>query len=256
MPALYQKIADDVRDAILRGELVHGAKLPTEQELTVRYGVSRNTVRMAVASLVNQGLVATQPGRGGGAFVRDPILLTYYASAENKRGSEHSIEFDRVIRAQGAEPRENLTLSVIEAGTDIAERLHIPEGSDVALRRLLRLADNEPVSLQDSYYPMEIVEGSDIMAPRPLERGTIKELDKLGYVQVGTYDELVASMPTPSEARSLELRPGVPVLRHWRTAYSRERPIRVTLTVFAADRNRLVYEAGCTDAKNSSLRAV
>jgi len=253
MAALYQKIADDLRGSVLDGELGPGAKLPSEQELMSRYSVSRNTVRMAIAALVNEGLIATQPGRGGGAFVRRRMMLTYYASRENSPGSEHTAEFERIIHAQGAVPGEDFSLSVLGAPGAIAERLHVPEGSIVARRRLVRSADNEPVSLQDSYYPEDLATGTKVMEPRSLAAGIVAELAGLGHVEVGFYDELTAGMPSPDEVGVLKLSPGVPVLKHCRTGYSVDRPIRVTLTMFAADRNRLVYESGDTSARNSRV---
>jgi GntR family transcriptional regulator len=47
---------------------------------------------------------------------------------------------------------------------------------------------------------------------------------------------------------TLELGSGVPVLEYVRTAYTKERPVRLTKTVFAGDRNRLVYELGQLEA--------
>jgi GntR family transcriptional regulator len=252
MAALYRKIADDLRGRILDGELGPGAKLPTEQDLMGRYGVSRNTVRLAVQELANQGLITTQPGRGGGSSVRDRFMLTYYASRENSPGSEHTVEFEKIIRAQGAEPREIFSLSVVEASAAIAERLLVPEGSVVILRRLKRSANDEPVSLQESYYPEDLARNTMIMKPRSVADGVVQELRRLGYAQVGYRDELVAEMPSLEEVEELNLSPGVPVLRHWRTAYSVDRPIRVTRTLFAADRNRLVYEGGDMSASENS----
>jgi GntR family transcriptional regulator len=55
-------------------------------------------------------------------------------------------------------------------------------------------------------------------------------------------------MPTPEEARTLDLGAGVPVLAYVRTCYTKERPVRLTETIFAGDRNRLVYELGDLDA--------
>jgi GntR family transcriptional regulator len=251
--ALYQKIANDLRGRILDGELGPGAKLPTEQELMTQYGVSRNTVRMAVAALANQGLIVTQPGRGGGAFVQDRFMLTYYASRENSLGSEQTAEFDQFIRAQGAEPKEEFSLSMLEAPGAIAERLLVPEGSVVILRSLKRSANNEPVSIQDSYYPEDLARGTRIMEPRVVAEGIGQELARLGHRQAGYRDELTAEMPSLDEITALNLSPGVPVLRHWRTAYSVDRPIRVTRTLFAADHNRLVYEGGDTSASNRNM---
>ncbi len=177
-------------------------------------------------------------------------MLTYYASRENSPGSEHTVEFEQFIRAQGAEPKEEFSLSMLEATAAIAERLLVPEGSVVILRRLQRSANNEPVSIQDSYYPEDLAKGTRIMEPRVVAEGIGQELARLGHIQVGYRDELIAEMPSLDEVTALNLSPGVPVLRHWRTAYAVDRPIRVTRTIFAADRNRLVYEGADTSASN------
>jgi GntR family transcriptional regulator len=248
--ALYQSTADDLRRRIHGKEFGPGAKLPTEQQLMQHYGVSRNTVRLAIAELANQGLVATQPGRGGGVFVQERFMLTYYASRENSPGSENTLEFMQVTLAQGAEPKEEFELSLKEATIDVAERLEIPQGSSVVVRRLVRSANDERVSIQASYYPYDLANGTKIMEPRPVAAGIVQVLAELGHIQVGHRDELTAEMPSRDESTSLNLRRGVPVLKHWRTAYSASRPIRATFTLFAADRNRLVYEDGDTAASN------
>jgi GntR family transcriptional regulator len=251
--ALYQRTADDLRRRIQGKEFGPGAKLPTEQQLIQHYGVSRNTVRLAIAELANQGLVATQPGRGGGAFVQERFMLTYYASRENSPGSENTLEFKQDTLAQGAEPNEEFDLSLKEANLDVAERLKIPQGSAVVVRRLVRSANDEPVSIQESYYPYDLANGTKIMEPRTVATGIVQVLAGLGHKQVGYRDEVTAEMPSREEIEGLNLQRGVPVLRHWRTAYSVDRPIRVTLTLFAADRNRLVYEERDTTASNGPV---
>jgi GntR family transcriptional regulator len=71
-----------------------------------------------------------------------------------------------------------------------------------------------------------------------------------GHVEIGYTDELTARMPTPDEARRLDVGAGTPVLVYARTTYSTTRPLRLTLTIFAGDRNRVVYELGELDAYN------
>lgn len=66
---LYEQVADVLRSRIVRGELPLGKKLPTERELAVRYRVSRNVVREAVRTLVNDGLVRVR--QGSGVYVSD-----------------------------------------------------------------------------------------------------------------------------------------------------------------------------------------
>ena len=55
-------------------------------------------------------------------------------------------------------------------------------------------------------------------------------------------------MPTPEEVQTLDLGAGVPVLAYVRTCYTKDRPVRLTETIFAGDRNRLVYELGDLNA--------
>ena len=55
-------------------------------------------------------------------------------------------------------------------------------------------------------------------------------------------------MPTPDETRTLNLAAGVPVLAYVRTCYTKQRPVRLSETIFAGDRNRLVYELGNLNA--------
>jgi DNA-binding FadR family transcriptional regulator len=67
----YLQVADQLRDLILRGELVPGQRLPSEDEMAPMFGVSRSTVREALRILVTQGLVVTRRGVYGGTFIAD-----------------------------------------------------------------------------------------------------------------------------------------------------------------------------------------
>ena len=60
----YRQIAADLMAEIERGELPPGRLLPSEKELTERYGVARNTARSALAVLREKGLIYTVSGRG------------------------------------------------------------------------------------------------------------------------------------------------------------------------------------------------
>lgn len=60
----YRQIADDLRQRIQTGELAPGAMIPSELALVEQHGVSRGTVRSALAALVEDGLVEVVPGQG------------------------------------------------------------------------------------------------------------------------------------------------------------------------------------------------
>ena len=78
--ALHEEIAEQIRADIARSNLASGDKLGTELELAARYGVSRSTIRQALISLENAGLIERLHGRG--TFVAD------------KRASRHQRDYN------------------------------------------------------------------------------------------------------------------------------------------------------------------
>lgn len=74
-----------------------------------------------------------------------------------------------------------------------------------------------------------------------------------GHIEIGHVDEITARMPTPDETRTLSLSAGVPVIVYHRTAWTDQRSVRLTRTVFPADRDRIVYELGQLDAYDGEL---
>jgi DNA-binding FadR family transcriptional regulator len=68
----YHQVAEQLRELILAGDLVPGARLPTEPELSTMFGVSRTTVREALRVLSSQHLVVTTRGASGGTSVAQP----------------------------------------------------------------------------------------------------------------------------------------------------------------------------------------
>jgi DNA-binding FadR family transcriptional regulator len=71
---IARQIADKVRGDILEGRLTPNEKLPTEEEMAIRYGVSRPTVREALKRLSAQNLIRSKRGPGGGNFVNEATL--------------------------------------------------------------------------------------------------------------------------------------------------------------------------------------
>ncbi|MGN6100175.1 MAG: FadR/GntR family transcriptional regulator [Devosia sp.] len=66
---LYEQVASALRARIVSGELTKGERLPTEREIALSYGVSRNVVREAIRALSKDGLVTVR--QGSGTFVAD-----------------------------------------------------------------------------------------------------------------------------------------------------------------------------------------
>ncbi|GIH25421.1 GntR family transcriptional regulator [Acrocarpospora phusangensis] len=250
--ALYRQVAADLRAKINKGEWPPGTQLPSEPALERLYGhlvgpdarLSRNTVRLAIAVLQNEGLVEARQGRG--TFVRERVTFTVLASAEEGgRSGPDRDAFVAAVTVQGRHPEQlDFRMELRTASPEVAERLRIEEGDAVVVRSLHRLIDGRPWSIQESFYPMDIAEGTQLMSPQNIEHGTVAELRRHGHDQIGYRDEIVCRMPSHEEAIFLALGTGVPVLEMFRTARSAARPIRLTINVYAGDSTQLAYEIG------------
>lgn len=243
----YRRIADQIRDQIARGALVPGDRLPTEPELERIYGAGRNTIRSAVAELVAQGLVETR--RRKGTVVCQQQSIRYLATVAEQAdrapaGSEARDAFYEEVTAQGRVPSQDFSMVIEPVTPDIAARLRVRPGDLVVARACLRYVDDQPWSEQVSYYPMDVSEAAGLTAPRDIPEGTVRAMAKAGFLEVGKRDELSSRMPTPEEARALEMRPGVPLIVYYRTTWDRERTLRCSRTLFPADRNTIEYELG------------
>ncbi|GAA1603799.1 GntR family transcriptional regulator [Kribbella sancticallisti] len=243
---LYQRIAAGLREQIRTGQIKAGERLPTEQDLMADHGVSRNTVRLALGMLQNEGMVTSTPGRG--TIVRERIMADYHATwaeSRDRRASDQADAFQSEMAEQGrhAEYRD-FAMSLEVAGPDFSKRLQVAEGEPVVSRGFIRYADNQPLSLQTSYYPMDIAREAGLVVPNDVAGGAIRAMAAVGHEEIGYRDEITARMPTPDEARKLQLGSGTPVIIYARTTFSDKRPLRLTLTTFASDRNRVIYELG------------
>lgn len=98
------EITDRLITAIAIGEYLPGARLPSERELAASLRVGRMTVRAAIATLVGQGMLETQRGRGGGSFVREQWTSSSNASVHRTLSARWEVLRDTceaVSRLQG-----------------------------------------------------------------------------------------------------------------------------------------------------------
>jgi GntR family transcriptional regulator len=241
---LYQQIAGELRAAIRDGELKPGGKVPTEMDLSRKYGVSRNTARMALTALTHEGLITAGRARAGRLVRRRERLVwtQRIAVAAGSRQFSGTDEFAEQAAAQGRVPDKRVEVSIIAAPPEIAEALEVPAGESLVVRRGLYSADGVPSALSDAYYTLKFAQGTPLLDPNPSERGAAVLLAELGHRQVRTVDEIVTRMPDPAEAQLLEIGQGVPVLAHLRIGYTTAGPVRVARTILPGDRHQLRYD--------------
>jgi GntR family transcriptional regulator len=248
---MYRQIAEDLRAQIESGGLEPGQQLRTELELRERYGASRNTVRDAIKWLTNLGLVETKPGQG--TFVVqtiDPFVTTLTGDAGTGTGDEGASYLSEVAQLDRKPTVSPLQVEIQEASDDMATTLKISKGAEVISRHERRFIDGTPWSMQTSYYPMEFADrGAErLRSARNIPEGTVQYLANTLHIrQVGYRDRITVRSPNPTEADFFKLPPDgrISMYEITTTAYDgNEQPMRVTVTVYPADRNQFIINVG------------
>ncbi|MDP9861170.1 MULTISPECIES: GntR family transcriptional regulator [Streptosporangium] len=239
---LYQLVASELRRTIYSGALGPGDQLPTEAELMLTHQVSRNTVRLALGELVNEGLVTRTPRRGTVVRERRPLLI--HPQRELQPQPEETREaFAWAVSQEGREPSQEIEVSIVQPVEEIASRLELPDEELAVVRRRLRFVDGQPYNTNDSYFPLALVAGSEIARPGDIMRGANRVLEELGHPQVRVVDDIWARMPTSSEAERLQLQSGTPVVVYVRVGYDEtDTAVRVAVSVLPADKHLIRYE--------------
>ncbi|WP_405496885.1 GntR family transcriptional regulator [Streptomyces sp. NBC_00096] len=203
---LYLKVAGDLRTAIAAGEYGSGARLPAEDELARRYGVSRGTVRQALAALRTDGLVTSRRG------TRRVVL----GGGPGEAGGVAELRsFTRWARSLGREPGGR-TVAVERGGADAeeAEQLRIDAGAPV--RRVLRLRtlSGTPVMVERTTYPEAV---GALVADMP--RDTVSYSEQLalhGVLFTDAHHTIDIAAADADDAELLGCRAGEALLRERR----------------------------------------
>lgn len=157
---LYYQLREYLRE--LARELGPDVLMPSENELIAQTGVSRATVRKAVADLVSEGVLRSLRGRG-----------TFTSQRRVQTALDRPVGFTESISRLGRRPSSRLlSLEQLEASAECADRLGIVRGDPVLVIERLRLIDDEPAMLERMHLPAALVPS----LPRARLGGSIYEL--------------------------------------------------------------------------------
>ena len=231
---VYERLADELRQAIVSGRYQPGDRLPSTLELMERTGVANLTVRGAYRVLVEEGLVESISKKG--FYVRRPNAMTWRMNpAKGSRrvrpdildGWAADAERGGAGAPRGDQRRDRGRLGA-GAGKTVGERLGLPAGSRVLVRRgrpLHRPAAGDGLgetadSLADEYYPYDLVRDTALASPAPAS--PVEVLAGLGHRLRGHIDELRPRVATTEERRLLSLPQVSVVLELARTGSHRD----------------------------------
>ena len=138
---LYLQVEADIKNRILSKQYMPGDKLPTENELSDQYNVSKITIRKAIQSLSDEGYVNKVQGKGTFInFKKDKLYLNKTSGFKESLSSLGHASRHDIIQA-----------SFLNADEDIAEKLMIPMGTKVVYIERLVWQDNEPIAIDKIY---------------------------------------------------------------------------------------------------------
>jgi GntR family phosphonate transport system transcriptional regulator len=230
---LWRQVADGIERGIASGTFPPGEKLPGETEIAETYRVNRHTVRRALATLAERGLVRAE--RGSGTYV-EAQRLAYPLRSRTR--------FSEIVGAGGQEPRGQL----IDASDDVATRelareLGLKAGAPLIRIEALRLADRTPICVSTSW----------LSAERFPDAGTIfahvRSMTKL-FAHYGIRDyrrastRITAAIADATDAARLDLALGRPVLVVDATDVDTDcKPLITKRARFAAERVEFLVES-------------
>jgi GntR family transcriptional regulator len=228
----YYQVYQILRQKIVSDEWKPGDLLPTEKNLQEQFNVSRATVRQALDMLVNEGLIYRHRGRG--TFVAEPVI---------EHGLSRIISFTEDMRQRGLKPGTRLLeVNLAPAAEDIADQLDVSIGEELAHIKRLRLADDRPMSLENSFLihrccsgVLEHYDGSQSL------RALLEE--RFGVHLVYARQKIRAVTAQGELAKLLAVETGAPLLFIRRISYDdANRPVELLETYHRGDRYVLYNE--------------
>lgn len=207
----HEQISDWLREQIQEHVFAVHAQIPSESQLTERFDVSRITVRRALQTLENEGLIYRRQGLG--SFVADTRV---------RQGLVRLTDFvEDMTQAGLAAASTILHFDQEPASADIAKRLQVPEGQVIFRLDRLRLADGAPVAFDRTWMSVfyaGLLDGHD------LEQRTIYSILESQYgitIERGRY-RIEAVNAQADIAESLAVPPGRALLMIERTSFIQE----------------------------------
>lgn len=223
---IWKSIHDTLLRDISERRYAPGDKLPTEAALARRFGVNRHTVRRALATLAEDGLVHAR--RGAGVFV---------AQSHTDYPIGKRVRFHQNLRAAGHLPgKQLLAMETRAADTTEAELLTLTQGDPVHVYEGLSLSDGQPVALFQSVFPAARFPGLPDALTR-LRSVTAALADQGLDDYTRAWTRLNAKLATPTQALHLQLREGAPLLRTISLNIDADgKPVEYGRTWFSGDR--------------------
>ncbi len=229
---LYCQLQEILRSRIENGELNPGDQLPPLPELCAEFGLSQGTVRQALADLEQEGLIVRRQGKGNFVARRSipqdlsvaSSFSTYYKTLPG-----------------GDLGRQLISVDVVHANRSVANKLEVPEQTEVVAIRKLMIDQDEPFFVVTSYAVRSMFSGIEF---EDHTSGSLIALlhEKYGLHITRVQGWLEATLTNDYESSLLKVRRRSPVMLYDRLRYAGSQPVVLSRHVIRGDKCRLTFQ--------------
>jgi GntR family transcriptional regulator len=223
---LYRLVEDHLREKIRSGELIPGDLIPSEPQLAVFLGVSQGTAKKAIDNLVWESLLYRHQGKGTYVSAVDfGKSMFRFFSYGDARGRPIRIHKETPVRRLKRGPEK------------VRHKLNVPAGAELLYIERVGYLDDTPILVEYSWWPAELVPGlesEDVHIPDYLYALV---MNRYQVPVIRAEDTLTAEAADAQTAKTLNIKPGTPIIVLKRYTYSSaDRAIEVRTTKGRADK--------------------
>lgn len=221
---MHSQIREIIRRRVLDGTYAPHSQMPSESQMMEAFSVSRITVRQALGDLQKEGLIFKVAGKG--SFVAKPKAFQNLSRLQG---------FGEAMTPSGYETfSQVISMRRIPANKVIAQRLQLKLGAAAFEIQRLRFLNREPISVDHSFFPVELGERLEQEDLPTRDIFTILEND-YGLHLTHADVQIEAISADEGLARQLRISEASPLLRIERTTYADERPIDFEYLYYRGD---------------------
>lgn len=228
---LYEQLKNIIAEQITKGELEPDQQIPSERELCEAYGVSRITVRQAIAAAVNEGLLYRTHGRG--TFVANPKIEQTLSSVHN---------FQQTLIKQGLIASTLLLKTETIPNNFLFSRiLNVKLMEQITNVQLLGFGNDVPIVFYDSMFSLEIgqkiVEEAKKASTQKIPFSTLDLYGpQIGFVPTHVEQTFEAVLSDETVSGILKIEQNSPILLVTSIVYDGERPLEYKSAYYRGDK--------------------
>lgn len=228
---IYIQIHNKVRQLIEEGKWQVGERIPSERDLAKTFNVSRMTLRQAIQTLVDEGILERKVGSG-----------TFVSSRKVQERMTGIESFTETMQSQGRKPTSNtVSYHVKPASISETEQLQLEDETLVLRMERVRYADGVPICFEVATIPYHLIES---LGKKEITSSLYKTLEEKKDIHVGKAEQTISAMLASERiAEFLDIKRGEAILQLKQITYSRNGiPFEYVRTQYVAERFEFYLE--------------